>query len=154
MKRRFIPAIFVCLAAFSGIFVFQSAAQQQGESTDGTAAQIKELQKERVETLERLVAMYLAHYDNGKIAFESLAAAQNELVYARLELTDKPEERIALWKKQLESAESMRKLAEMKFQNGATTQSDVCRAKALCLDFKIKLLREQGRLESQAKKNE
>jgi hypothetical protein len=55
--------------------------------------------------------------------------------------------------KQLESAESILKIADMKFKNGGTTQADVYLAKAQCLDVKIKLLREGGRPEPRTKQD-
>jgi outer membrane protein TolC len=143
MRRSTIVAG-VCLLSLSGILVLVVAAQQPGSASEHTATQIKALQKERSEALERVVAISTSQYQGGMLPFESVASAQRDLLSALLESTDKPEDRIALLTRQLENAANVLKIAEQRFQNGATTNADVYRAKAHYLGVKVKLLQERS----------
>jgi outer membrane protein TolC len=107
-------------------------------------AEIKSLQKERVETLKSLVDVYMQFYQGGKIEITPVIGAQTELVTAQLEATENRDERIALLTERLNAVTSFLKLAEQRWMAGMSSQADVYRAKSLLLDTKIKLLREQG----------
>ena len=65
MRRYLVAAMLVCLFAFSEILAFVAAAQPQGEPTGDQAVEIKALQKERVETLQRLVSFCTEQYKMG-----------------------------------------------------------------------------------------
>jgi outer membrane protein TolC len=140
MRRCLLTAGAVCLLSFFGAFVFVHAAQEPAESSDSLLAQVKSLRKERVETLEQLVPICLAQYQQGAIGFDSWAAAQDELIDAQLQLAEKPGERTAIWKKRLENASAVLKLADERYKSGHTTNADVYRAKAHYLNVKIKSL--------------
>lgn len=113
-------------------------------ASDDMTAEIKTLQKERVETLKSLVELYVQFYQGGKIDITPVIGAQTELVTAQLESTENPDERIALLTERLNAVTSFLKLAEQRWMAGMSSQADVYRAKSLLLDTKIKLLREQG----------
>jgi hypothetical protein len=146
MKRYLIAAAFACLLAFSGFFAFVDAAQQSGVADD-EAAQITALQKERVEILQQVVKIYLHQLKTGAEPLESVAAAQNELIDAQLDATDKPEERVALLTEQLKIAENVSDYYDSRFKSGfKISAADVLRAKSHYLTVKIKLLRESSKL--------
>lgn len=140
MKRFSVSGIVACLV-LAAIHIHASAAEV---ASADMAAQIKSLQKERVETLRKLVELYVEFYQVGKSDITPAIGAQTELVNAQLECTEDRDERIALLTEQLQSVTVFLKLAEGRFNNGMTTQADVLRAKSLLLDTKIKLLREQA----------
>jgi hypothetical protein len=117
------------------------------KNPDNGAAQIIALQKERIAALQELVEILIVQYQRGVVPFESLAAAQNELIDAQLDSTDKPEERVALLTQQLKIAEGVVDYSERKFMAGfRMTKTDVLHAKSHYLDVRIKLLRERGKL--------
>ena len=140
MRRWAVAAIMIIFPTIT------SAAERKGESLDDVKAQIKALQKERTETLLRLVELDVRQYEMGVTTLEALVAAQNELVSAQLEATEKPEERVALLTDQLKIATACVKLTQGRFESGNITQADVYRATSHFLDIKIKLLRERSRL--------
>jgi outer membrane protein TolC len=144
MRLWLIGVLSVCLST-SAALVSVGAAQQPQEPAGDNAGQIRMLQKERVKVLQQLVAVHIEHYKQGIVDFPKIADAQDALVNAQLELTDKPEERIALLKTQLEASENILKIAEEKSKMGMGSQADMLRAKAHCLDIKIRLLQEHSR---------
>ena len=93
MRRCLVVAIAVCLFGVCGAFVFVNAAQQQADSNDDLLAQVKRLQKERIETLEELLSICSMQYRQGNVLFEEVAAAQDELLDAQLQSSDKPDEK-------------------------------------------------------------
>jgi hypothetical protein len=109
------------------------------------AAELRQLQQQRINVLSRLVELLTRQYKSGTAGFGEVAAAQIQLVDAKLDATEKPKERLALLEEQVKMAKALRDVADMRFRNGACTAADVCRAKALCLEIKIKLLRERGK---------
>jgi outer membrane protein TolC len=144
MRRSRTLVVFAGLLISIGGMSFVVTAQQQKPAA-ADASQIRELQKEQIETLEELVKIALTHYNEGRTTFESVASAENELVGALLNSTDKREERIELLTRQLEVSESILKIADARFKNGGTTIMDVHRAKSLFFGVKIRLLQEKQR---------
>jgi outer membrane protein TolC len=137
------------LAVITGVLILSSitlAAEQKGKAPDDLKAQIKALQKERIETLARLVEVCSAQYRVGANTFLSVLGAQDELVSAQLDATDKPEERVALLTNQVKIATDVLEVVQSHEKTARATQADVCRAQSHLLDIKIKLLRERGRL--------
>jgi hypothetical protein len=151
MKRYQVTAIAGCLLIFSAVCVFGSAAEQP-TTTGDEAAQIVALQKERVEALQKLVDICVAQCEAGTLPLESVAAAQNELIDAQLDSTDKTEERVTLLTEQLQVAENVLKYIEAKRQSGfKVAETDRLRAMSHCLNVKIKLLRERNKLNPSTK---
>jgi hypothetical protein len=74
------------------------------------------------------------------------AKTHEELIEAKLEATDKPDERIALLEEQLKIAQDIFKFVEnaAKVGFGHFVQADALRAKAHCLTIEIKLVKEQN----------
>ena len=69
---------------------------QERSRQEDTTAQIKELRKEQVETLTKLVEARESRFILGTMQREVIIDADSALVNARLEATDKSEERITL----------------------------------------------------------
>jgi hypothetical protein len=151
MRRCLLATIFVGLLAFSAALALVAAAPQQERPTADNFNQITALQKERVETLQRLLPLCTASYDAGRLGFESLAAAHDELLKAQLELADKPDQRVALLKAQVQVSQDILKIAEMRVKGGVASQADALQAKAHYLAIKIHLLRELARQTPQTK---
>jgi outer membrane protein TolC len=145
--KRVALAVLACLI-FAAVSIQASAAEV---TADDVAAQIKPLQKERVETLKSLVELYVQYYREGKVEITPVIGAQTELVTAQLESTENRDERIALLTERLNAVTSFLKLAEQRWAAGMSSQADVYRAKSLLLDTKIRLLREQGARKTQPK---
>lgn len=71
-------------------FLFTAIAAHVAAGEEDLATQIRALQKERVETLTRLVNVYTLQHKAGAISADVLAGAETALVDAQLEAADKP----------------------------------------------------------------
>lgn len=141
---------------FGGVLVLplvmvRLASGQEGDLLKNDSAELKALEKERIATLTRLVDLVVARYRRGGVDFHEVAQARHELLNAKLDSAGSSEERIALLEEQLKWAKETLNVAEVRFDAGRVTEPDVCRAKAFCLDVKIKLMRERGKLKPQVK---
>jgi hypothetical protein len=115
------------------------------KARDNDAALLKAAQDDRIKELGTFVEILIAQYRVGTVDFNQLASAQNELSNALLDSTDQPEKRVALLEEQLVMANDILKIVQARVKAGTVTQADVCHAKAIFLDVKIKLLRERNR---------
>ena len=78
------------------------------------------------------------------VDYSQVASAESDLCNALLDSTDESEKRIALLTKQLEKANDFVTVMQGRFDAGSVSEIDLSRAKVLCLDVKIKLLRESS----------
>ena len=111
---------------------------------NGTAAQVKELQKKRIETLTKVVARYERLYQTGQSDFEPVFDVQTQLANARLEASDKHEERVALLTDLVKGASERLRVTDDKYKAAMVGDAAPLQAKSLLLDAKIRLLRERG----------
>ena len=131
--------------AFSLAPVLCWAAEPKPKASDNDAAQLKALQDEQVSDLTRLVDALAVRNKGGSFDVAGLCSAENDLCNALFDSTDDPDKRIAVLAKQLETANDLLKLTQVRFNEGLVTYVDLGRAKSLYLGLKIKLLRERGR---------
>lgn len=133
--------------------VGQPVGQPQTMKTDAAklaatvdAGTIATVQKERIEALQELVKFCMQQFKHGTTPFDSVASAQEELINARLDATDKGDERVALLTEQLKVADSMLHYIDVRYRAAAgATRADFLRAKSHYLQVKIKLLQEGSR---------
>jgi hypothetical protein len=114
---------------------------------DDNAAQLKAAQDERVKVLTELVQELTKYYKlpgvNTIEWFPQLFSAENEL-YNALPDSKNSEKRVALLTKQLSEANDFVKITQAMREAGTVQQWDVLRAKSMCLEAKIKLLKERS----------
>ncbi len=106
-------------------------------------AQIKALQKSRIETLSQLVREYEALSQAGRIDYYYVVDAQNALVDAKLDLAEKPEERVALLTEKMKFAEANWERTGRRFETSLAAKSDLLWARAFLLDTEIGLSQER-----------
>ena len=107
------------------------------------AAEIKELQQQRIELLGKAVKILNSQYEAGTADFTALKAVEREWLEARLDAADSPAGRVAVLEESQKSAEELVKVVEGRFRNGQCSEADFDRAKSLLLEVRIKLLRER-----------
>ncbi len=134
MMRRTVAAVIIGLIA-----VHDSAAEQD------EAAQVKALQKERVDTLSKLVELCHADYGLGMIRCEDVINAETELVDAQMEATENPGERIARLTEGVKRETELLKIIQSRREAERVSLANVYRAKSLLLNTKIRLLRERSK---------
>jgi hypothetical protein len=112
-------------------------------------AQINALQRERVETLTKLVEVYSSQYSAGTIMCETAVGAELDLVNAQLGATDRPEAKIALLMEDLRRQRATRMAVE--HSDTPSLESQVLWWQSICLYTEINLRREQKGAASQIK---
>jgi hypothetical protein len=152
MKRFTSGSISAILLAMLLIWTCPSAAGQSRDNAEDEASELKSLQKEQIAALSQRVKVLTRQNQVGGVDFDQVCMAQMDLYDAKLDATDKPNERIAVLEEQLKMAESAQKLVEMRFATGGagTTQANVLSAKSLCLKIKIRLVRERSKQKAKA----
>jgi outer membrane protein TolC len=74
----------------------------------------------------------------------ALSQAQEELIGAKLDMAQKPSERVALLEEQLKLARGALEFAEKSHKSGLATANVYLRVKAHCLEIEIKLAKERA----------
>ena len=127
------------------IFLFIALCSQCFAETN----EIEKLQKEKIVALQKAVQIYVLQYEQGAVIFSSYYDAQNELINAQFELISNSQERIILLTTQLDLANNVYQHIEGRYTAGFRfSEVDLIKAKVLCLDIKIKLLRELNKQKS------
>ena len=147
MKRFTIIAVLLGFCVVSLLLTRPAPADQQGEKKTGVPAKLEQLQKERIDAFEKIVKILEAQYKVGTTTFAEFVHAQEDLIKAKLEATDKPAERIALLEEQLKIAKGFLKSVEGQYKVGfaRVSEADVLRVKARCLTIEIKLTKERDK---------
>ncbi len=108
------------------------------------AAQLKSLMEERRDALQKAVNILNGYFQTGTVTLEVVVSAMTKSADAELELAKNKDERIAIYRKQVEFCRNVEKLCQARFDAGTVTEVDVLQAKAERLKVEIQLLREQG----------
>jgi hypothetical protein len=116
----------------------KAARKANGEPT------VEQLHKERIEALGKIVAYIKARYTAGGVSLDVLGKAQDKLVQAKLDATEKLVERIALLKEQLEITKDDYDFCRKQRAAGFRfSDVDVLRAQAHSLAAAIRLAKEE-----------
>ena len=125
-------------------FLLAHATAAETKATPNYAAQIKQLQQERIAALTKVVEMRLEQYRRGVQDHRTLGLAQAELLKAKLDAAEKLEERIAVLEEHVKLATTIFTETETRWKAGIVHEAEVLDAKASLLDVKIRLLRERS----------
>jgi hypothetical protein len=102
-----------------------------------SAKKIKELQKERIATLKQLVDGLAQLAPHGRADFGELIEARLLLLQAELDVAEKGEDRLALYKKAIESLGQYEQWANARVQAGRANTTTVLKIKARRLEAQI-----------------
>jgi hypothetical protein len=108
-------------------------------------AEIKKLLKERHDELAKAVIELTAQFMAGVVAFDTLAEAQRDALRPSLDVYDDSKERIAALDKFLEGTTQMYDVAVNKAKAGLVPGVAVRQARAMVLEARIALLREESK---------
>jgi outer membrane protein TolC len=103
------------------------------------------LLKQRHETFRELVEMLVAQYRAGVVDFGRVAAAQRDMLRAAAELEEDAQKRLDALRGVVEIATRVQQGTEDRHKAGIVGQADVLQAKAVLLEARIELLREELR---------
>lgn len=145
MKRYTTAALVFGFVAITMLLARPAMTAPQGDKKGGEQRSLAELRKERIAIYEKIVPIVLEQYKSGIASYPDYARAEEDVLTAKLEMTAKPSERIAILQEQLKLAEKIADNIEQASRAGAQlTQADALRARAHCLSIEIQLVKERG----------
>lgn len=106
-------------------------------------AKLKELLKERHAVLTKVADLVAAQYQHGTVSLDRVADTQRALIESGLELAETPMERVVLLRKLVKLTETLNENAQARFKAGAAPETEVLQIRALLLDARIRLVREE-----------
>ena len=119
------------------------------EKKSDDSSKLEQLRKERLEALGKVVELVTIQFEHGAGLGKELTAvfiAREELIKAKLESAEKPEERIALLKEQLKGTQEVFDFVEKQHEAGfRVTDLEYNQAKAHCLGIRIKIAKEEAK---------
>jgi len=118
-------------------------AQPQPKDPEDKTAEFKSLLKERRDVLEMAEAVATAQYKSGVIPFSVLAQAERDLLKVTLDIEEDSAKRQIAFDKLQKNAERALQITEANYKAGLVTQLEVLQAKALLLEFRAELLRDE-----------
>jgi hypothetical protein len=116
--------------------------EKPGKGAD-KSAEIKKILNERHQLMWQLLREEIQLANEVKYDFSNVGTAQREALRATLDLEQSPEKRVNLLKELKESAERVVKMAENRMKAGVGRQVDVLRSRAILLEIRVELLREE-----------
>ena len=109
------------------------------DKPDDPAKTVKELQKERIATLEKVVAISTKLAQTGRVEIGEALEARMGLLKAEVELAEKESDRITIYQNALAELTALLKLAQTQFEAGRATELAIHKVKARFLEVKILL---------------
>jgi hypothetical protein len=135
------PALFLTFVAML-LHVTPASAEDGAKpvAKDSTTAQkIKELQKERIETLRKLVEQLTKLAVNARAEFSEALEARLQLLQAEADAAETAADRIALYKAAIDSLKQYEELATGRYQAARGTEAAILKIKVRRLELEIRL---------------
>ena len=114
------------------------------EETSQLQPGIKELQQQRLAIVEQCCEYARKLYEQGRIEYTEVYAAERELLTARLALADTPQARTTACDQAIAMARHFQEIAQARKESARGTQLEVLRAR----DFELQALIERAKAES------
>jgi hypothetical protein len=121
------------------------------EQIDASAKKVKELQKERIATLEDVVAQLTNLFQNGRVEFDEIINARLLLLEAKLDVAEKESDRIALYKNMVDVLKQYEALADGRVKFAQETHAVALKIKARRLEVEIQLEQAKAREAQESK---
>jgi hypothetical protein len=109
-----------------------------------TADKLAELKMEWEQNSAVCAKLLETQYEAGTIDFDRFCAKKSFFLKTKLEMTEKPDDRIGAFQDHLKIAEKVFEFVEKRHENGISTEADLRKAKAELLKIKIQLARESS----------
>jgi outer membrane protein TolC len=133
------PAPILTVLAVTLLMSSASSQEKPKERREESAKKVRELQKERIETLKELVDHAATSYKSGVASYEELLEASMMLLKAELDVAEKDSDRITLYKKGVDALKEYEDFAKMMKSVGKGTGAAVLKIKAMRLEVEIAL---------------
>jgi membrane fusion protein (multidrug efflux system) len=145
------------LAVTAATFLLAPASAQDGENrsikhvTQQSADKIKELQKERIATLEAMADIETRLHQVNKASMESMLEARISVCEAKLSAAENESDRITILKDLVELFKKHEELAKARGQFAKGTEASVLKVHAMRLEAEIRLEQARAGRQDQAK---
>lgn len=113
---------------------------------------VRSLRKQRLAELESIRELVMRLHQQGTTTGAELQKIEEEILQARLELSESAPERIEICTKSVKLAETRVELTQRLVESGIGPQADVIRARIGVIDAKIQLEKEKEKGTSQSKR--
>jgi outer membrane protein TolC len=133
------PALILTVLAVTQLMSSASSQEKPKERREESGKKVRELQKERIETLKELVDQAATIYKHGVASYEEVLEARMMLLKAELDVAVKDSDRITLYKKCLDALKEYEEVANARMQVGKGTAVAVLKIKAMRLEVEIAL---------------
>jgi outer membrane protein TolC len=134
----------VCL---SSAFLSLASPQEKGNAPhkeiEASTKKVRELQKERIATLAAVVDNAFRLAQAGRVEISDLSKERMSLLKAEVDIAEKESDRIALYRKALETLKEYHALATARFQSARATELHIFQIKARILEVEILLEQSQ-----------
>ena len=109
------------------------------ESTE--ANDLERLLKSRLQVLGEIASLQRQGYEHGQTEFEVVLSAERDLLAATLEVAKTGQDRIAIYRDRIETAQKLEALTQRLWRNGAVSRIDHLKATAFRLRAEADLVR-------------
>lgn len=113
-------------------------------TTEKATDPVRALQKERLAAFQAILDVTRGQHETGRATAMEVEAAHSDVLRARLEITESPNERVAICEEAVKSAESRVRMSQAHLDGGHGDPTDVLRTKVSLLDARIALEREKA----------
>jgi hypothetical protein len=132
-----------------GLFLCQASVLPAQEKN----AEIKALLKERSTLLDEMVKELRQIHESGQVDIDEVLKCEREALRAKLDLAESPQDRLAVLRLLQKNADTCLKVVENRYDVGKAPHYAVQQAKALVLEMRIEVLRQEQNTKSmEAKK--
>jgi hypothetical protein len=151
MRIAWILAVVAAVLLVSSTRSQEKAASAGKGSVGESAKKVKDLQAERVVTLEKMVDVLMALFQQKRGQYDDVLDGQRQLIEAKLDAAETDKERVGLRERLVEVLKQRESNAEELAQAGRELQSNVLKARARRLEAEIHLEQAKMKLAEQAK---
>lgn len=141
--RMFAPILAVMAAALlvSNARPQERTAPASKDQADESVKKVKELQKERIAVLKKLVDHVNTSFHKALVGYDEVLEAMHQLSEAELEAAETDKERVEICKNLVDALKKRESLAEAGFKSGRVSGPVVLKATAKRLEAEIRLER-------------
>ncbi|MGZ3303851.1 MAG: hypothetical protein ACXVBG_23505 [Isosphaeraceae bacterium] len=127
--------LFLTLTAAS---LLSSPASPQDKAPE-SPSRIKDLQKQRVETLRQATAVGLKLYQSGRVEVSEVLEDRMSLLKAEIDATEKTADRIPLYTRTVDSLKQFEEIAKARVEAGRGSEYALLRVRAKRLEVEVLL---------------
>jgi hypothetical protein len=139
MRRASISAAVAATLLVSSVHAQEGAARAGTDPTEESVKKVRELRKERIETLEKMIDQLAAQFRAQRVPYDDVLDGQRLLIEARLDAAETDEERVKVHEALVAVLKVRERYAEEQVKAAHETVANVLKARARRLEAEIHL---------------